>query len=134
MPDILVTDAKGASIRPSNLKGKYVLVYFWNVECKDCKDEIPRLKKLYAKYKPKGFEILGISIDNDRAEWMETVNSNNLPGFQANDIGLFKSAAAQTLLVSTTPYTFILNKEGRIIEKRQNMDEVERQLVKVFGF
>ena len=134
IPDIMVTDGKGISYRPSKLLGKIVLMYFWNIDCKDCNEEIPLLMSLYEKYHSKGLELMSISLDNDRGDWMNDVADKKLPGIQANDIGLFKSTAAQTLLVSTTPYTFIVGKDGKIISKRQTLKEVQKQLVKVFGF
>ncbi len=134
LPDILLTDAKGKEYKPSQMPGKIVLLYFWNIDCKDCNDELPMLKQLYDKYKSKGFELVQVSLDNDRGDWMNAIDEKKLPGIQVNDIGLFKSTSAQTLLVSTTPYTFLLDKEGRIISKRQTIKELQKQLVKVFGF
>ncbi len=134
IPDIMVTDAKGISYRPTQFHGKILLLYFWNVDCKDCNEEIPLLESLYEKYKSKGLELLSVSLDNDRGDWMNAITDKKLPGIQTNDIGLFKSTSAQTLLVSTTPYTFVIGKDGKIISKKQTLKEVQRQLVKEFGF
>lgn len=64
-PNFSLKTAKGTSLQLSKLKGKVVLVNFWATWCGPCREEIPGFLELYAKYKPQGLEIVGISMDEN---------------------------------------------------------------------
>jgi thiol-disulfide isomerase/thioredoxin len=63
--DVQLESIDGRSFKLSNLKGKVVVINFWATWCIPCIKEMPSLKKLYEKYKDKGFELLAVSIDDD---------------------------------------------------------------------
>ena len=61
-------------------KGKYVLIDFWASWCGPCRAAMPELKELYAKYKDKGFEIVGVSLDSRKEAWLKGISDLQLPG------------------------------------------------------
>lgn len=72
-------DINGQPLKLADFKGKYVLVDFWASWCVPCRKSNPHLKTLYAKYKDKGFEIIGISDDDrNNAAWKKAVDQDGI--------------------------------------------------------
>lgn len=117
-------DMNGKNISLNALKGKYVLLDFWGSWCKPCRNSHPHLKELYAKYKEKGFEIIGISqeagadLDASRASWTKAIAEDGLPWIQVldNEHRDKFNAVAQFGVVAF-PTKILLDKEGNIIGK-----------------
>ena len=78
LPDFTVTLLNGQSVTLSDLRGKVVLIDFWSTSCPPCVKEIPCLKNLYAQFNQQGFEIIGISLDEDREKLGAFVLENDL--------------------------------------------------------
>lgn len=73
------TDINGQPLSLSDYKGRYVLIDFWASWCVPCRKGNPHLKDLYAKYKSKGLEIIGISDDDSRPEeWKKAVSQDGI--------------------------------------------------------
>jgi thiol-disulfide isomerase/thioredoxin len=119
-PEIQLTNLKGTSVKLSSLKGKVVLIDFWASWCGPCRETIPSLKKLYSKYKSKGFEIYGISLDDKQQNWKRAVDYYKMDWTQVNDAD---GAVATKWKVNYIPSTFLLNKDGKIVAV--NADEKE---------
>lgn len=78
--DFMATDIHGKKLRLSDFKGKYVLLDFWASWCVPCRRGNPHLKELYAKYKDKGIEFIGVSDDDrDPDAWRKAVERDGLP-------------------------------------------------------
>lgn len=71
-------DLSGNEVSPAKYKGKVFLIDFWATWCPPCVREMPGLKKYYAEFKDKGFEIIGISVDSDRKKLDEFLKENKL--------------------------------------------------------
>lgn len=77
--DFSAPDITGKPLQLSSFKGKYVLVDFWASWCLPCRKGNPHLKKLYAQYKDKGFEIIGVSDDDRKPEaWKKAVEQDGI--------------------------------------------------------
>jgi thiol-disulfide isomerase/thioredoxin len=83
IPDFSFQDFDGAPRKLSDFKGKYVLLDFWGSWCTPCKVEMPYLKAAYARFKSRGFEILGMDKDEDPAKAKLFVNENQMDWPQA---------------------------------------------------
>ena len=118
-PDVTLKtpDDQPISISDYAGKGKYVLLDFWAAWCGPCRNENPRVVELYKRYKDKGFEIIGISLDRGKAEWVEAIKKDNLTWPQMSDLNYFESIAAKLYSVTGIPYTVLLDKDGKIIAK-----------------
>ena len=93
------------------IKGKkYLYIDFWASWCAPCRKEIPNVKANYEKYKDKGFEVVGISIDTNKAAWQKACEKEQLqwPSFLDRDVAnLFKVRAVPTI--------YIVDANGKII-------------------
>lgn len=113
-------------------KAKYTLVDFWFCRCRPCIESFPALKKLYATYQPKGFEIVSISTDKTQEVplWQKRIKEYELPWVQYLDEN---AVAANTLAVSSFPTTFLLDHTGKVLLKNVTPEELEKILAEKLG-
>lgn len=116
----LTPDGKEISLSDYAGKGKYVLIDFWASWCPPCRDEMPAIVDLYKKYKNKGFEIVGVSIDDNNDNWKKGIADLKITWPQMSDLKGWKSPLAETYGVTNIPQMFLLDKDGNIIAK--NLD------------
>lgn len=124
-PDFTLKDRDGNAVSLSSLKGKLVLLDFWGSWCGPCRQTHPHLKKLYAAYKDKGFEIFGVSnelgtpeknyekwvkaIDEDGINWINVLNDKGR-GDRTDNI-------TTKYLVNAYPTKLLIDKNGVIIKR-----------------
>jgi len=75
-PPLILTDTSGNELAVSALKGKIVLIDVWSSWCVPCREQIPEIKKLYKKYNSKGLEIIGISMDDNKQNWLKAIQKD----------------------------------------------------------
>lgn len=114
-PEIDLPTPQGKNVKLSSLRGKYVLIDFWASWCRPCRMENPNVVAAYQKYKSKGLEIYGVSLDKDKAAWEKAIADDNLTWINVSDLQFWNSIAAKAYNVSSIPKSFLLDKEGRII-------------------
>ncbi|NDV77508.1 TlpA disulfide reductase family protein [Dysgonomonas sp. 511] len=110
-------EGKDAALSDYVGKGKYVLVDFWASWCSPCKEETPELVKLYAAYKNKGLEIVGISLDDDNAKWIAGIKELKITWPQISDLKKWDSALSAAYGVNSIPHLVLLDKDGKILER-----------------
>ncbi len=131
-PEIKLATPAGPDLALSSLRGKYVLIDFWASWCGPCRRENPNVVKTYAAYKDKGFEIFGVSLDQDRAAWLKAIETDQLVWKHVSDLKYWSSAGAQAYQVNSIPQTFLLDKEGRIIAKGLRGAALDQYLAQLF--
>lgn len=132
-PELAGQTPAGTELKLSDLRGKVVLVDFWASWCRPCRMENPNVKKAYAKYAGKGFEILGVSLDNAKDKWVQAIEQDGLPWKHISDLRGWQSQHAQLYGVNSIPATFLLDKEGKIIAKNLRGPALEAKLQELFG-
>jgi thiol-disulfide isomerase/thioredoxin len=108
-------DDKTVSISDYAGKGKYVLLDFWASWCGPCRAENPNVVALYAEYKDKGFEIIGVSLDDNKDRWIQGIADDGITWPQMSDLKGWESEAAIKYKVQGIPFTVLLDKEGKVI-------------------
>lgn len=129
--DFSQSDDKGKMVSLSAVKGKYVLIDFWASWCGPCRTEYPFLKKAYARFKDKNFEIIGISIDHKQSDWLDAIKSNGFQWIQLSDLKGRENAVAIAYGVSAIPQSFLVDPQGKIIAKNLRGEELLDKLAEV---
>jgi thiol-disulfide isomerase/thioredoxin len=123
----------GSRLSTADFKGKVVLVDFWATWCKPCREELPKLKQAYAKYHAQGFEVVGVSCDNDAADLTKFLAQNkDMPWPQ-----LFDAAkpgwhpVAEQYGINAIPRMFLIDRKGvlRSADARETYETLIPQLL-----
>lgn len=118
--DFTMEAPDGTTVKLSDYvgKGKYVLVDFWASWCGPCCREMPNVVELYAKYKDSGmFEIVGVSLDDEKDSWTEALKQHNMTWPQMSDLKGWKCEGAALYGVNGIPHTVLIDPQGIIIER-----------------
>lgn len=121
-------DGKEIALSDYAGKGKYVLVDFWASWCPPCRKETPELVKIYNKYKNKGFEIVGVSLDSNKEDWQKGIKDLKITWPQMSDLSRWDSKLSTAYAVNSIPHMVLLDKEGKIIARGINAHELEQKL------
>lgn len=126
--DLTINDTNGNPLTLSSLKGKYVLLDFWSSGCGSCRDENQFIKKAYALYKSKGFEVYAVSLDRDKKYWLEAIEEDGATWLNVSDLRGKDQASEAYGLYGGIPMNYLLDKDGRIIAKALRGDELLKKL------
>lgn len=105
----------GDSISLASLKGKVVLLDFWASWCMPCRAANKHLTKLYNKYKPEGFEIFSVSVDEEKSAWKKAIAKDKITWLQVNDAAGNMGKTILDWNVAVLPTTFLINKKGDVV-------------------
>ena len=125
---ILPTLQKDFNIQLSSLKGKVVLLDFWASWCIPCRATNKQLVKLYAKYKDKGFEILGVSLDEDITDWKRAIVKDKATWLQVVDTNGWDAVAAMKWNIEAIPSSFLINKKGDVVAADLSYSSLEKMI------
>lgn len=131
--EIALTTPKGDTVSLSSLKGKVVLLDFWASWCIPCRSSNRQLVKLYSKYRDKGFEIYGVSMDENKKDWMKAIRKDKISWPQVNDN---RGREAQTAIdwgLFQIPTSYLINKDGIVVAMDLEKKELENALKEMLG-
>lgn len=110
-PDFVAKSDSGRNVRLSELRGQVVLVNFWASWCSPCRQELPLLNKIYARYRAAGFVLLAVNVDDNRKD-ADTM----LKRLDLRFPTLFDGSKSVSKLygVDTMPATLVIDRDGRV--------------------
>ena len=131
-PNFTITTPEGESISLYDIKGKVKLIDFWASWCGPCRGENPHVVEIYKEYHPKGLEIFGVSLDNNKEAWVKAIADDGLVWKHGSDLKGWQSAPAQLYSVSGIPHTVLLDENNKIIAKNLRGDELKQKIAELF--
>ena len=117
--DFSMPDPKGKMISVSDYvkKNKYTLIDFWASWCGPCRAEMPTVVKAYDLYHAKGFEVVGVSLDNNKEAWIKAIDQLKMPWPHMSDIKGWGCAGAALYNVKGIPANVLIDQQGKIVAK-----------------
>lgn len=109
-------------------KHDYTLVEFWASWSSKSREQNPELIKIYNKYKKRGFEIVGVSLDDNKNAWTNAIKDDNLPWLQVCDLKKWNSSAVQTYMIKEVPNNVLIDKSGKILAFNLSNEELSIRL------
>lgn len=116
-PDFESINVQGDTVKLSDFRGEYLLLDFWASWCGPCRQENPNIVKQYHTYKDRGFNVLGVSLDDSREAWLKGIREDKLTWTHVSDLQRWNSQAAQLYKINAIPASFLLGPDGTILAK-----------------
>lgn len=114
--DFSMAKPDGAVFHLNQSQSKYVLLEFWSSWCAPCRTMRPGLSSTYKKYHEKGLEIVGISLDENKVDWIKAIEKDNVPWIEISDLKGFKSTLATKYKINAIPFWILIDKNRKIIQ------------------
>jgi thiol-disulfide isomerase/thioredoxin len=132
-PGFVEKDLQGRTLSLADYKVKIVLIDFWATWCGPCVSELPHVLKTYNKYHSDGFEVIGISLDQDETLLREFLKKNDISWSQYFDGQGWQNKFARLYDVNSIPATFLLDREGKIVAKGLRGEALDKAVGGILG-
>lgn len=133
--EIVAQTLDGEEVHLSDYVGKkqLILLDFWASWCIPCIQEIPLLKNLQKKYKHRGLQIVGVSVDSDRKKWKEALDKHQPAGIQISELKGWESTSRVDYGVQAIPFTVLIDASGKILARNPHGSLLEKIIEKYFS-
>jgi peroxiredoxin len=133
-PDFTLNDPSGTPVSLSSKIGaKVLLIDFWASWCNPCRQENPNVVKVFGEFHKKGFDIIGVSLDQDKDSWVKAIADDKLTWTHVSDLKYWGSDAAKLYAVNSIPSNLLLDDKGIIIARNLRGDDLYKKIKEVIG-
>jgi peroxiredoxin len=108
--------------------GHYVLLDFWASWCGPCMLQVPKLKGIYKTFHSLGFEIVGVSLDDVKNDWISTTQRSQIKWIQLSSLKGLDCPVAKLYGIYSVPMTYLINPDGIIVMKNVDLDDLHNYL------
>ncbi len=132
--ELTMNDTKGRQVRLSDYcgRGQYVLVDFWASWCGPCRMEMPNVVACYEKYHDKGFNVVGVSFDQNHDAWVRGIESLGMKWPQMSDLKGWGCAAHEVYGINSIPASILLDPQGKIVAVDLRGEALGQKLAELF--
>lgn len=133
-PNFEAPNPDGEMISLEDVKGKVTIIDFWAAWCGPCRQENPNVVRIYEKYHDQGLEIIGVSLDgqarqpNARQAWLSAIEKDGLTWNHVSNLKYFNDPVAKLYNIQAIPATFILDKDGKIVDRNLRGIRLENRI------
>ena len=121
-------DGEDVTLSEKIAQNKLTLVDFWASWCGPCRHENPVVKAAYEKYHELGFDVIGVSVDQDEAAWLKAVEEDELPWMQVRDS---EDKVSEDYMIYYIPSNFLFDQNGTMIAKGLRGEDLEAKLAEI---
>ena len=131
-PDFTMNDPNGNPVSLSSKLGpKLLLIDFWAAWCNPCRQENPNVVKVYNAFHKKGFDVLGVSLDRKKEDWVKAIADDKLTWTHVSDLNYWGNEAAKLYAVNSIPANFLLDDKGIIIGRNLRGDDLYNKVKEI---
>ena len=131
--DFTGTAPDGKEIKLSDFKGNFLLVDFWASWCAPCRRDNPNVVKAYKQFHSKGFNILGVSLDKKKEDWVKAIEADKLTWAHVSDLKFWDSEPARIYGIRNIPSNILFDPNGTIVARNLRGDEVIKKLEEIYA-
>jgi peroxiredoxin len=131
-PDFTMNDPSGKEVSLfSKIGPKLLLIDFWASWCNPCRQENPNVVRVYNEFHRKGFDILGVSLDQKKENWVKAISDDKLTWTHVSDLKYWDNAAARLYAVNSIPSNFLLDEKGIIIGRNLQGEDLYKKVKEI---
>ena len=132
-PDFTAKTPEGMSVSLKQSLGKVTVIDFWASWCGPCRKENPSVLAMYNELHSKGLNIVGVSLDDDAAEWKKAIAKDKITWTQISNLKKWKDPIALQYQIEQIPTTYLLDKTGKIVAKDLRGDELKAKVMELLS-
>jgi peroxiredoxin len=130
-PDFSLPDPDGKSVSLSSFRGKWLLMDVWASWCGPCREENPNVVKAWQANKNKNFAILGVSLDQQKANWLKAIKDDGLGWTHVSDLKYWNSAIVPLYGIEGIPFNVLIDPQGKVVATSLRGPDLQAKLAEV---